>query len=118
MPFQTSKQLDESFLTFNIFRYVPPLDHLQGHPMNIAIGFDNFEILKVKLLPKHVVTMLEPETFAILYLNQQSFTFQIDDREFTVEINAYLIVKWIDKRIEINIPSVSNSKYQKSSRVN
>ena len=32
--------------------------------MSISIGFDNFEILK------------------------------IDDRDFTVEINAYLIVKW------------------------
>ena len=36
--------------------------------------------------------------------------FQIDDREFTVEINAYLIVKWIDKRILINIPDVSKQK--------
>ena len=44
--------------------------------MDISIGFDNFEILK------------------------------IDDRDFTVEINAYLIVKWKDSRVIIN--KVSN----------
>lgn len=46
--------------------------------MDISIGFDNFEILK------------------------------IDDRDFTVEINAYLIVKWKDSRVIIN--KVGNSK--------
>ena len=45
--------------------------------MNIAIGFDNFEILK------------------------------IDDRDFTVEINAYLIVKWKDSRVVIDFTHVS-----------
>ena len=44
--------------------------------MDISIGFDNFEILK------------------------------IDDRDFTVEINAYLIVKWKDSRIIIDFPQV------------
>ena len=39
-------------------------------PAEVQIGLDNFEILK------------------------------IDDREFTIEINAYFIVKWRDKRIE------------------
>lgn len=46
-------------------------------PMDVSIGFDNFEILK------------------------------IDDRDFTVEINAYLIVKWKDARIIIDIAHVS-----------
>ena len=45
--------------------------------MDISIGFDNFEILK------------------------------IDDRDFTVEINAYLIVKWKDSRVVINKVSPS-----------
>ena len=45
--------------------------------MNVSIGFDNFEILK------------------------------IDDRDFTVEINAYIIVKWKDARIIIDFPQVS-----------
>lgn len=45
--------------------------------MEIAIGFDNFEILK------------------------------IDDRDFTVEINAYLIVKWKDPRVIIDFYQVS-----------
>ena len=44
--------------------------------MNISIGFDNFEILK------------------------------IDDRDFTVEINAYLIVTWKDSRVIINVKKV------------
>ena len=39
------------------------------------------------------------------------FLFQIDDRDFTVEINAYLIVKWIDERIQINIPNVSKDTH-------
>ena len=47
-------------------------------PMDVSIGFDNFEILK------------------------------IDDRDFTVEINAYLIVKWKDTRIIIDFAHVSN----------
>ena len=46
--------------------------------MNVSIGFDNFEILK------------------------------IDDRDFTVEINAYLIVKWKDARIIIDFQQVSH----------
>ena len=46
-------------------------------PMDVSIGFDNFEILK------------------------------IDDRDFTVEINAYLIVKWKDTRIIIDFDHVS-----------
>ena len=45
--------------------------------MEVSIGFDNFEILK------------------------------IDDRDFTVEINAYLIVKWKDARIIIDFDHVS-----------
>ena len=59
-----------------LFRYVPPLDKKQSDPMDISIGFDNFEILK------------------------------IEDRDFTVEINAYLIVKWKDSRVIINKVSV------------
>ena len=47
--------------------------------MNVSIGFDNFEILK------------------------------IDDRDFTVEINAYIIVKWKDARIIIDFPQVSKN---------
>ncbi len=46
--------------------------------MDIAIGFDNFEILK------------------------------IDDRDFTVEINVYLIVKWKDARVIIDFAQVSS----------
>jgi hypothetical protein len=48
-----------------------------GHAMNVSIGFDNFEILK------------------------------IDDRDFTVEINAYLIVKWKEPRVIIDFLHVS-----------
>ena len=51
--------------------------------MNIAIGFDNFEILK------------------------------IDDRDFTVEINAYLIVKWKEPRVVIDFAHVSPRKSAK-----
>lgn len=65
-----------SFEIHNCFRYVPPLDPAKK-PMEIAIGFDNFEILK------------------------------IDDRDFTVEINAYLIVKWKDPRVIIDFYQVS-----------
>ena len=61
----------------NLFRFVPPLDPSNPQPMNVSIGFDNFEILK------------------------------IDDRDFTVEINAYIIVKWKDARIIIDFPQVS-----------
>jgi hypothetical protein len=50
--------------------------------MEIAIGFDNFEILK------------------------------IDDRDFTVEINAYLIVKWKDARIIIDFAHVRENKIE------
>ena len=53
---------------------MPPL---QKKPLNISIGFDNFEILK------------------------------IDDKDFTVEINVYLIVKWKDPRIIIDFHQVS-----------
>ena len=71
-------------------RYVPPIDPSvtssssssgggggRGRvglvrPLDVAIGFDNFEILK------------------------------IDDRDFTIEINAYLVVKWRDTRVHIN----------------
>lgn len=59
-----------------MFRYVPPLERPDGQPLNIAIGFDNFEILK------------------------------IDDRDFTVEINAYLIVKWKEPRVVIDLSRV------------
>ena len=41
-------------------------------PLNVSIGFDNFEILK------------------------------IDDRDFSIEINAYLIVKWKDSRLLVD----------------
>ena len=57
------------------FRFVPPLD--PNRAMNISIGFDNFEILK------------------------------IDDKDFTVEVNVYLIVIWKDPRIGINFAQVS-----------
>ena len=63
------------------FRYVPPLDPSKPYPMNVSIGFDNFEILK------------------------------IDDRDFTVEINAYLIVKWKDARIIIDFQQVSHTVF-------
>ena len=56
---------------------MPPLKQDRGRPMNVSIGFDNFEILK------------------------------IDDRDFTVEINAYLIVKWKDSRIVIDFAHVN-----------
>ena len=49
---------------------IPILIFLGEPPAEVQIGLDNFEILK------------------------------IDDREFTIEINAYFIVKWRDKRIE------------------
>ena len=58
---------------------MPPLDQMGKKPMDVEIGFDNFEILK------------------------------IDDRDFTVEINAYLIVKWKDTRIIIDFAHVSNN---------
>lgn len=45
-------------------------------PTDISMGFDNFEILK------------------------------IDDKDFTVEVNVYLIVKWKDSRIIINFAEV------------
>ena len=67
---------------FSLPRYVPPIDPALANrglirPLDIAIGFDNFEILK------------------------------IDDRDFTVEINAYLVVKWRDTRVHINFEQVS-----------
>ena len=66
-------------MTFDNYfcRFVPPLDQMGKKPMDVSIGFDNFEILK------------------------------IDDRDFTVEINAYLIVKWKDTRIIIDFDHVS-----------
>ena len=45
-------------------------------PTDISMGFDNFEILK------------------------------IDDKDFTVEVNVYLIVIWKDSRIGINFAQV------------
>ena len=62
-------------ITYSLFRFVPPLDPHRA--MNISIGFDNFEILK------------------------------IDDKDFTVEVNVYLIVIWKDSRIGINFAQVS-----------
>merc|ERR1711953_665479 len=47
-------------------------------PTDISMGFDNFEILK------------------------------IDDKDFTVEVNVYLIVKWKDSRIIINFAELGN----------
>ena len=67
---------DSRFIFFFYYRFVPPLDPRK--PMNISIGFDNFEILK------------------------------IDDKDFTVEVNVYLIVKWKDSRIAINFAQVLN----------
>ncbi len=65
---------------YRTHRYVPPImdpDRLGViRPLDVAIGFDNFEILK------------------------------IDDRDFTVEINAYLIVKWKDHRVIIDFSLV------------
>ena len=52
--------------------------------MNISIGFDNFEILK------------------------------IDDKDFTVEVNVYLIVKWKDSRIIINFAEVNSLAKRKT----
>ena len=40
--------------------------------LQVQIGLDNFEILK------------------------------IDDRDFTIEINAYFIVKWRDLRLQVS----------------
>lgn len=62
-------------LASNYSKYVPPIDTTKKEgikPLDVSIGFDNFEILK------------------------------IDDRDFTVEINAYLIVKWRDTRVIID----------------
>ena len=42
----------------------------------VQIGLDNFEILK------------------------------IDDRDFTIEINAYFIVKWRDRRLQVNMSQI------------
>ena len=55
----------------NYSKFNPPLNPPGEPPAEVQIGLDNFEILK------------------------------IDDREFTIEINAYFIVKWRDKRIEV-----------------
>ena len=57
----------------NYSKFNPPLNPPGEPPAEVQIGLDNFEILK------------------------------IDDREFTIEINAYFIVKWRDKRIEVSI---------------
>ena len=51
------------------------------HPLphvtfQVQIGLDNFEILK------------------------------IDDRDFTIEINAYFIVKWRDRRLQVNMSQI------------
>lgn len=81
-----SKFHTEHAVHFNpyIYRYVPPIETTKVNatviskkvkvvrPLDVSIGFDNFEILK------------------------------IDDRDFSVEINAYLIVKWKDSRIIID----------------
>lgn len=60
---------------------MPPIDTGNkkdpSKPLDVSIGFDNFEILK------------------------------IDDRDFTVEINAYLIVKWRDSRVIIDFEQVN-----------
>ena len=61
----------------NYSKFNPPLNPPGEPPAEVQIGLDNFEILK------------------------------IDDREFTIEINAYFIVKWRDKRIEVRAPHPS-----------
>ena len=61
----------------NYSKFNPPLNPPGEPPAEVQIGLDNFEILK------------------------------IDDREFTIEINAYFIVKWRDKRIEVRAPRPS-----------
>ena len=53
-------------------------------PTDISMGFDNFEILK------------------------------IDDKDFTVEVNVYLIVKWKDSRIIINFAEVKSLAKRKT----
>ena len=72
------------------FRYVPPIDTAHKAkvitPLDVSIGFDNFEILK------------------------------IDDRDFTVEINAYLIVKWRDTRVIIDFEQVKKKKKRKTKK--
>ena len=56
----------------NYSKFNPPLNPPGDPPAEVQIGLDNFEILK------------------------------IDDRDFTIEINAYFIVKWRDLRLEVN----------------
>ena len=64
--------IDDMFcIPANYSKFNPPLNPPGEPPAEVQIGLDNFEILK------------------------------IDDREFTIEINAYFIVKWRDKRIEV-----------------
>ncbi len=50
-------------------------------PLDVHIGFDNFEVLK------------------------------IDDGDFTIEINAYLVVKWRDLRVIIDFEQVAKFIY-------
>jgi len=65
--------IDDMFcIPANYSKFNPPLNPPGEPPAEVQIGLDNFEILK------------------------------IDDREFTIEINAYFIVKWRDKRIEVH----------------
>ena len=60
----------------NYSKFNPPLNPPGEPPAEVQIGLDNFEILK------------------------------IDDRDFTIEINAYFIVKWRDKRLEVDTHAI------------
>jgi len=62
----------------NYSKFNPPLNPPGEPPAEVQIGLDNFEILK------------------------------IDDRDFTIEINAYFIVKWRDKRLEVDAQAIEN----------
>lgn len=69
--------IDDMFcIPANYSKFNPPLNPPGEPPAEVQIGLDNFEILK------------------------------IDDREFTIEINAYFIVKWRDKRIEVHSEAI------------
>ena len=62
----------------NYSKFNPPLNPPGEPPAEVQIGLDNFEILK------------------------------IDDRDFTIEINAYFIVKWCDKRLEVDTQAIES----------
>ena len=75
-----SEVLSFFFFHFLIKNYLSKvqigLDNFEKYFSKVQIGLDNFEILK------------------------------IDDRDFTIEINAYFIVKWRDRRLQVNMSQI------------